>query len=58
MAASSFGKSLNEAQVECSSKGKARYEFGNKLSFAVTGRENCGLQERSHFLAVLLMERR
>ena len=34
--------SLHEAQVECLSKGKAhkRYEFGNKVSFTVTGKKN------------------
>ena len=43
--------SLHEPQVECLSKGKAHrpYEFGNKVSFTLTGRRNWIIGARSFF---------
>ena len=43
--------SLHESQVECLSKGKAhkRYEFGNKVSFAVTSKDNWVIGAKSFF---------
>ena len=43
--------SLHEPQVECLSKGKAhkRYEFGNKVSWTVTGKKNWIIGAKSLF---------
>ena len=43
--------SLHEPQVECLSKGKAhkRYEFGNKVSFSLTGRKNWIIGAKTFF---------
>ena len=43
--------SLHESQVECLSKGKAHkpYEFGNKVSFSVTGKKSWIIGAKSFF---------
>ena len=43
--------SLHEPQVECLSKGKVhkRYEFGNKVSFTVTGKKNWIIGAKTFF---------
>ena len=43
--------SLHEPQVECLSKGKVHrpYEFGNKVSFTLTGKRNWIIGAKSFF---------